>query len=382
MSSILMLLLLIPYGVYPLFAWAMAQRKNPHTVKVPIPPGDYPMVDVVFAAYNEEKVIGAKLESLAASHYPSDRFRVWIGSDVSTDATDALVRSFSEKHPAFQLVRMQHRTGKSGIINALVAKGKGEIIVATDANIFFEPETLSFLVQAIQRGNALAGGWISYRDAGHRIQKESSIAQQESLYLNFENRLKQWESAAFHLPMGVEGGCYAIDRKAWQPIPPNTFMEDFFVTLQVAKKGLRIAWVPEARCTEDVSVDRSEEFQRKIRISLGNFQNLARFWTVLFTSPYPLGWVFFGHKVLRWVFPFVSLALLFVSIAKEQWVLPGLFAVIGFFWLWDTAEPQRPGIKRSIGHFCSMNMALVFGFFRYLRGVKSSVWQPTKREEI
>ncbi|MFM8242964.1 MAG: hypothetical protein ACKN86_09180, partial [Crocinitomicaceae bacterium] len=30
-------------------------------------------------------------------------------------------------------------------------------------------------------------------------------------------------------------------------------------------------------------------------------------------------------------------------------------------------------------HFYSMNIALFIGFFAYLKGVKSSVWEPTSR---
>ncbi|NBU47493.1 MAG: hypothetical protein EBS34_08655 [Flavobacteriales bacterium] len=37
-----------------------------------------------------------------------------------------------------------------------------------------------------------------------------------------------------------------------------------------------------------------------------------------------------------------------------------------------------PVISTAI-HFYSMNIALFIGFFTYLKGVKSSVWEPTSR---
>jgi hypothetical protein len=34
---------------------------------------------------------------------------------------------------------------------------------------------------------------------------------------------------------------------------------------------------------------------------------------------------------------------------------------------------------RYILHFTSMNIALFLGFFKFLGGIKSSIWEPTKR---
>ena len=34
---------------------------------------------------------------------------------------------------------------------------------------------------------------------------------------------------------------------------------------------------------------------------------------------------------------------------------------------------------RLVTHFLSTNLALLIGFFKFLGGVKSSIWNPTKR---
>ena len=36
-------------------------------------------------------------------------------------------------------------------------------------------------------------------------------------------------------------------------------------------------------------------------------------------------------------------------------------------------------IHGPIAYFCAMNAAMLIGHFRYLKGVSSSVWEPTKR---
>ena len=38
-------------------------------------------------------------------------------------------------------------------------------------------------------------------------------------------------------------------------------------------------------------------------------------------------------------------------------------------------------LLRFIRYFLAMNIALLIGFFKYAQGVKTNIWQPTKRNE-
>jgi cellulose synthase/poly-beta-1,6-N-acetylglucosamine synthase-like glycosyltransferase len=369
---------------------------------------DCPTVDVVVAAYNEEKVIDNLLNSLLKSDYPAERLRIWVGSDLSSDQTDALVQKWSAQDPRIQLVRMEQRTGKSGIINRLVDLGNGHLMVGTDANIVFAPDTLRRLASTLLRRKAgVVGGRLVYRSASDseanraleglpagaslpRTTKpaDGSIAQEEQAYTAFESRLKQSESDLFGAAMGVEGGCYMVQRTLWKPIPPATFMEDFFVSMQVLAAGWPVLWDGQALAFEDVSTDPREEFARKTRISLGNFQNLARFWPLLLQKPVPVGVLFFLHKVLRWIFPLSALFVLGSAgssliwgnstawdwVALSGWAVAGVSFLSLFVWPLRVRNPLKP-----VGYFVALNGALLLGLYRYLRGVKSSVWTPTKR---
>jgi cellulose synthase/poly-beta-1,6-N-acetylglucosamine synthase-like glycosyltransferase len=349
-----------------------------------------PEVDVVVAAYNEEKVIGRLLQSLGESNYPAGKLRIWVGSDLSTDGTDRTVLDWISKNQHLSLVRMEARTGKSGIINHLVGLGKAKVVVGTDANIVFTPDAVRRLVSTlVQRQAGVVGGRLVYQAAGDRLaETPGSIASEERHYTQFESKLKQWESDLFGCTLGVEGGCYAVARSVWQPIPPATFMEDFFVSLQVLRTGRPVLWEGRAVAYEDVSVDRHEEFARKVRISLGNYQNLARFWPLLFTKPLPLGLLFLGHKVLRWLFPLVALGVLALAGWKlfhgtaevlefatlSAWALAVASWISLSLWPKNQHNPLQP-----LGYFTALNAALLLGLARYLRGVKSSVWKPTER---
>lgn len=408
MTGFGLILLALPYVFFPLGMALLAGFGRKRKPALLLDDPDCPAVDVVVAAYNEEKVIDNLLNSLVLSDYPVDRLRIWVGSDLSTDQTDVLVQKWSAQDPRIQLVRMEQRTGKSGIINRLVNLGKGDLVVGTDANIVFAPDTLRRLASTLlHRKAGVVGGRLVYRSAsdseakrtlkvlpeGASLQNttkpaDGSIAQEERAYTVFESRLKQAESDLFGAAMGVEGGCYMVQRALWKPIPPATFMEDFFISMQVLSVGMPVLWEGDALAYEDVSTDRKEEFARKTRISLGNFQNLARFWSLLLQKPIPVGILFFLHKVLRWVFPLSALFVLGSAVSRliagnstvwDWMALSGwAFAGISFFSLFVWPSWVRNPLK-PVGYFVALNGALLLGLYRYLRGVKSSVWSPTKR---
>lgn len=377
------LLILWSYIGYPLLLYLMDDESDTS----PKWDDDLPVVDVVFAAYNEEAVIEEKIKSIFESDYPSDRINLHIGSDASTDRTDEIITSLQAEHPNLHLHRMPGRTGKSGIINHLVSVSNAPIVLASDANIFFKSDMIRQMVNQLSDEDvALVGGTIVYRDM-----RKEGIAEEEELYLSFENQIKRRESNIWGFALGVEGGCYMIRRDYFEEIPPLTFMEDFFMTMSTIKQGGKVIFDTNARCTEDVSVDKSEEFKRKVRISLGNFQNLNRFKGMILSDFWPLGFAFLSHKVIRWITPILLICTLISSailaLFTPQWIYEMalyiqvvLLILVGI----DTLFPSlssRSSLIRFVGHFYLMNFALLKGLLIYIQGVESNVWQPTKRAQ-
>lgn len=344
-----------------------------------------PEVTVIMAAYNEASVIEDKINSVFETSYPRNKLTVLVGSDQSTDDTDAILTRMMQTLPELTLLRFEKRTGKSGIINSLVAYSKSEIIIATDANILFEEDTIFHLVKRFKQPEIdLVGGNIIYQDI-----KDVGIAAQEHAYLNIENKIKQAESKRWWLALGVEGGCYAIRRKAFVQIPPLTFMEDFYMTMAVLSRGGKVWFEPEAKVYEDVSTQIAEEFKRKIRISIGNWQNLNRFSGLIFKPFYPLGMAFLAHKVLRWFTPFFAIfafgaALVLAGNGNFYSMFVTATLAVLLLLPFDYLLMKRnlhTGVLRFINHFFTMNIALLLGFIEYAKGVKSNVWQPTKRNQ-
>lgn len=369
-SLIALCLIALTYAIYPVWQLIFPGKALDFS-------GAYnpPTVGVVFAAYNESAIIEAKIRSIYKTTYPVHLLSVWIGSDLSTDGTDDIIRKLQSEFPRLHLHVNQSRSGKSATINTLVDLTEADVIIATDANILFTEETIEQLIRpiALEKAAAVAGN-LTYSNGGVL----NSTAANEKAYLSIENSIRRAESRKHGICFGMEGGLYSMKKSLWQPIPTNTFMEDFFQTVQLIASNETVLFNESAIGIEDVSTSLREEYKRKIRISIGNWQNLIRFYPLILKKPYPFGILFLFHKVLRWLTPHLYFIALIAGLLDVYWftfaiLLIGLplsqFILLAF------------GIATPLTYFYTMNAALFVGFFRYLKGVKSSVWQPTKRNQ-
>ena len=352
--------------------------------------GVLPRVFLLFAAYNEASIIREKLEHTFATHYPMERLTVWVGSDGSDDGTDDIVTEFGRQYENLKLFRYNERAGKAVVINKLMEDlhdrydiSQQDVLIFTDANIIFEQDTIYQLVKHFKRSRVGQVG----ANVLNRGVDEQGISEQEQFYISRENTIKYHEGLNWGYMMGAFGACYALRANLYPVIPRNFLMEDFYISMRVLKQGQEAILVPEARCWEDLPNEMEEEFKRKIRISAGNFQNLSVYYPFLFAPFKPLGFAFLSHKVIRCVTPFLLIILLACSVMlyNTSALFKGLFwlqLILLFTPLLDRMA-QSGGIRipllRYIGYFYAMNAALLMGFVKYLKGVRTNVWKPTKR---
>jgi cellulose synthase/poly-beta-1,6-N-acetylglucosamine synthase-like glycosyltransferase len=346
---------------------------------------ELPAISVLISAHNEEKMIGQKIESVMACKYPVDKLEVLVGSDASSDQTNVILEQKAHSWPALQLFFYQERQGKPRIINQLAEKAAGEILVISDANVLLESDTLMELIRYFKEERI---GLVDSRLIGTGI-KEDGISRQEKFYTSREVTIKYHESLLWESMMGPFGGCYAVRKSCYNPVPDHYLVDDFYINMSVLEQGRSCISNLRARVSEDVSNDPREEFRRKRRISSGNFQNLARFSSLLFKGKRGVAFCFFSHKLLRWLVPFlvlVSLALSASLATKSSFYL--LLLLLQLLVLIIPVIEQilrKIGIQnlplRFISHFVLMNMAILAGFFKFAGGIKNNVWEPPSRNQ-
>ncbi len=390
------------YAVYPALMWWWARgRRFEHAQYAPEDP-DLPVVSVLMAAHNEERVIGEKLYSLVQQRYPADKLRIYVGSDASTDRTNDLVAHAFDVHfplPHAHFSVFPQRRGKPPVINDLAALALGDfeclfaqhsalrhVLVITDASVMLEPDVLYRLARHFKDERI---GAVDTHLRGKGV-RPGGISQSEQQYLSMEVRLKQWESLAWGQMMGPFGGCYALRADLFEPIPPRSLVDDFWLVFRALERGYRAINDLEAVCYEVATHRMADEYRRKKRIAAGSFQNLVRFSRWVLPPSTRLGFAFFSHKVLRWFGGFFLL-LMFVSagylaffsvpyrILFTAMLLGGLLSIGAYFLQNRISSPLSPWLRHA-AYFLTMNVALIHGFFQWGRGIRDNIWQRTNRE--
>lgn len=354
-------------------------------------PEGFPLISVLIAAFNEEEVIVSKIESVLEGDYPPDRLEILVGSDASTDSTNKVLEQLKDVHKSLRIFLFQERTGKPGVVNRLVEESRGEILVITDANVMLDRTALREMIgYFLQPGIGL----VDSRMINTRLKKDG-ISHQEKFYISREVRIKHNESLIWGSMMGPFGGCYAVRKSLYRPVPENFLVDDFYINMAVLQQGFRCISNVKAKVYEDVSNNLQEEFRRKKRIAAGNFQNLSSFGALLFSCKPGVSFCFFSHKVIRWFVPFLVIITLGSSLALGTSLTPGydqlIYRILALLQLVVLVIPVIDHLLRKIkihsiplrfvSHFVLMNLALLAGFIRYLGGIRSNVWQPTRRNQ-
>lgn len=383
--------LLHTYLLYPqLLRWlSLGRQPNRQVFRA----GDaWPLVSVVMSVYNEERVIEQKMRSLLELHYPAGKIHFFIGSDCSQDRTNPLLQATADRHAHVHFYPFEKRRGKPGVVNELVARAlelhpadAKHVLLITDANVMLSPGALTHLVKHFRNPR------IALVDAHmvHTGMQTEGISRAENQYISGEVMLKHREGIRWGKMIGPFGGCYALRSTHFCEVPPTFLVDDFFIAMKVFEGGGDAINDLDARCYEAVSHDIREEYRRKSRISAGNFQNLIRFRHLWWPPTTPLGFAFFSHKVLRWLGPFLMIGMLagavILAVGGNMYFLI-LFSImilailglplldrflksVGIHWL----------LLRGINYFLFMNLALLEGFFKCVKGIRSNVWEPPKR---
>ncbi len=373
-------LIIHSYFIYPVYLKFLGSGKHLETKNVSS--SYYPGVSVIMAVFNEEQVIEKKLASIIESSYDFNKIEVLVGSDNSTDRTNGILEKYAKKYPQVIWENFSKRKGKAEIINYLVKKASGSALILTDANVFFTEDTISELVKHFTNPEI---GVVGANIINTNV-KPSGISFQEKTYLMNENNIKYLEGVVWGAMIGAFGGCYAIRKELYSPVPKNYYMDDFYITLMVISQGYKTINELKAVCYEDVSNQLSEEFRRKIRISIGNYQNLRSFAHLLKKPWKGYAFAFWSHKVLRWFGPFFIILILLLNLLLIDMplyfylmILQVALLIVPFIDLLLRKINIHIILLRFITHFYSMNLALLIGFFKFVKGVNSNVWQPTKR---
>lgn len=337
-----------------------------------------PSVDVLIAAYNEADGIVAKVRNALDQRYPTERLRVVVVDDASTDGTAARVEAMGETRVT--LVRTAVRGGKIGALNAGIEACEAEVVLLTDANAAFEPDAVAELVRPFADPD-VGGVCGNQRNLGGT----GALALGETLYWEYDKLLKRMESLTGSI-VAADGSIYAIRRSLWERVPAGV-TDDFFISTAVVAAGRRLVFADAARAVETPLERTGDHFTRRVRITQQAMHSLACRRELVNPRRHGVyAFVLVGHKLLRRLaapailltLPATLLALgsgwiYALALVAQLVVYAG--AVAG--WLGGGRWPAK--LIAAPYYFVLGILATTVGMLRYLRGQRSLMWEPVRR---
>jgi len=291
LAGVFLLLVLHPYVTYPLSLMAMPRRP----LKRAEPGWTHPSVAICMSAYNEERVIVAKVESLLAMVKAYGPASIHIYVDAAEDRTLALLEPYRDR---VEVIASTVRSGKTVGMKALVAGADSELIAFTDANVEVPPDALVNLAEALQDPDVcLASARLTYHN---RVETGASTS--GALYWNVEEFIKSLETATGSM-IGVDGALFVIKRSAYTP-PPDVLIDDLYVSMAALLTGKRVVSAQSVLVAERGAVSWTEEFDRKARIACQGMNVHRTLWPKLIKAPPKLLYCYLSHRFLKWMIPF------------------------------------------------------------------------------
>lgn len=373
-------MLLYTYLGYPVLMYVLAklrQRRSQHTPEHTVPNTnhqDWPFVTFLIPAYNEQNVIRQKVENTLNLDYPRERLRITVVSDGSTDQTNDMLASYSESEIHF--IARPKRRGKTTVLNKVIPKLGGEIIVLSDASGLLQPDALKKLVRHFKdpKVGCVSGVYSFETD------DESLRSMTERIYWQYETFLKKYESQV-HSVIGAHGALYGFRRHLFEPLDKKAINDDFILPMQIIRQGYRVLYEPDAIVIERESTNLNGEFQRRIRINVGNFQMIYVLHSLLNPKRGRVALQFISHKVLRTISPIFILLLPLACWLAEAPIyrlmlnLQAAFYLVGFLGYLQEFLGLRIRYLYMPFYFLMGNVAAVFGFVRFILRKQSILWK-------
>lgn len=370
---------LYTYIGYPCLLWILSllfsKKQTTHVTNI-----EGISVAVVIAAYNEENSIADCLDAILASELNGVTLQIFVGSDGSTDETNAIVQEYERYFPSVTLLPFS-RGGKNKTLNKIFEQINHSLypfVVLVDADIRVQKNTIQQLLDKFTDNRV--GAVLARRTHSEINDSNSTVIMSEGVYHSLEVFIQKIESKIWST-VNTFGPCYALRTRLFTPIPSLAVCDDFFITSSVNLQHKCVVLAENAQVVEvrDRSVQR--DFKRRIRTVSGGLATIASIPTILNPFSKWIGFFMWSHKMLRWFTPLYLILILVTSFLIETsffslyfiaFELSILFLSLLLFYLEDKVE--IPSKIKIFGYFFSLNIAMIVGITEFLQGKATSIW--------
>lgn len=240
------------------------------------------MISVIIISFKEPRTIRKCISSIADRKYsgiPNPFEIIQVSPDDITlkqGKKEANRLGLSKKQ--FVQIRDPKR-GKPFALRMAFKRAKGDILILTDGDVYFEKNAVSLLLKPFEenevggvsgrpklqdkRDNRLGyWGHLLYDSADHRRRKMMETREKKGYYVSNET----------FFPMS--GYIMAI-RNLDFDIPSDVLSDDAYISYKLRNMGLNIAYMPKAVCYVKYPRNLSDYYKQKVR-AMGGFKQLER----------------------------------------------------------------------------------------------------------
>ena len=362
------------YAGYPVLLYVMTRIRSLPVAK----DLEYlPPVSFLIVAHNEEKVIARKLQNCLAFDYPTDRLRIVVASDGSTDDTNDIVRAFQER--GVELFAFPKRMGKAHTLNQAMSLCRADIVVLSDARQMFAASAVRELVAnfADHSVGAVTG------DLQFEPSLQNRNGEQVGIYWRYEKWIRLLQTQRDSTTV-VTGAIYAIRKELFRSIPETIIADDLAVPMNVVTQNYRVIFDPSAKAYDRYSRTLNEEFQRRVRTIAGSYQYVLQTPKVLSPKTNRIWFDFLSHKACRIVAPFALCALLAANMGLQTLpyrvtlALQMLFYGAAAMGAMLASTGRAPKVLSAPYTFVMLNLAAAVALFRLLAGSQTNLWEKAE----
>lgn len=371
------------YVGYGLLLWLLVKLKNIGRSGQVFLDDFTPPVTLIVAAYNEEEFIERKIQNTLSLDYPSQMVKIIFVTDGSSDSTPEL----AAKYQAIQLLHSEERRGKVEAMHRAMGYVQTPFVIFSDANTLLNKDSIRNMIRHYQDERV---GGVAGEKRIMTSSEEAVAGAGEGLYWKYESFLKKLDSD-FYSVVGAAGELFSVRTEFYEYPGSNVLLDDFIISLNVCRRGYRIAYEPDAFAMESASLSLKEERKRKVRISAGAFQSMKMMADLMNIFKYPLlSFQYISHRVLRWTLcpvflPLILIANIILVFSNEGLfytsvlVAQILFYFLAFLGLLTSSRKTRISFLYAPYYLLFINYSLYAGFFRFLKGKQTVLWEKASR---
>ncbi len=210
---------------------------------------EFPTCSILIPAHNEEKVIGATIESMLKLNYPKDKLEIIIINDGSNDSTKDIIKRYAARDSRialFNVPKGEGGKGKSRALNLGIQKAHSDVIAVFDADNTPDPESLKYLVANLIMNPELGAVLGKFRTVNKNHNMLTKFINVETL--SFQSMLQAGRWQMHHIST-LPGTNYVIWNSLIKKLngwDEEALTEDSELSIRIYLEGYKIKYVPYA----------------------------------------------------------------------------------------------------------------------------------------